>query len=344
MRPQLKLPMAKRTWSIFETAMLLSLLAFGTRLSLAESSPQRVEQGYVATHDGSRLFYQKLGKGPVLIVPGRLFLFENFRQLADTHTLISYDMRNRGRSDPISDGQKLTIDKDVRDLETVRRHFGVARFTPIGYSYLGLMVVMYAMGYPERVERIVQIGPVPIRFGTEYPPNLVATDGEAVLDQAELTKLRNLQKSDYPKAHPKEYCEREWAVTRYRLVGDPANVEKLGSSRCDMPNEWPVNLQKHFQYAFVSVQNLKLSKADVALVKNPVLTIHGTKDRNAPYGSGREWAMTLPNARLLTIENAAHNCFAEYPEIVFPAIRQFLAGNWPKSAEKVISTGREPTP
>jgi pimeloyl-ACP methyl ester carboxylesterase len=39
----------------------------------------------------------------------------------------------------------------------------------------------------------------------------------------------------------------------------------------------------------------------------PVLTIHGTKDRNAPYGSGREWAFNLPNARLLTIKGGAHN-------------------------------------
>src|SRR5437667_10930358 len=36
------------------------------------------------------------------------------------------------------------------------------------------------------------------------------------------------------------------------------------------------------------------------------LTVHGTKDRSSPYGGGREWALMLPNARLLTIENVAH--------------------------------------
>ena len=141
-----------------------------TTSGMPASGPMSVEDGYIATYDGSRLYYQKVGDGPVLIVPGRLFLFDSFKQLANSYTLISYDMRNRGRSDSISDGSKLTIAHDVGDLETVRSHFKVAKFTPIGYSYLGLMVVMYALEHPDRVERIVQIGPVPLKFGTKYSP------------------------------------------------------------------------------------------------------------------------------------------------------------------------------
>lgn len=107
-----------------------------------------------------------------------------------------------------------------------------------------------------------------------------------------------------------------------------------------MPNEWPVNLARHFQYLFTSVQRLEISKADVARVSIPVLTIHGTKDRNAPYGAGREWGLLLPNERLLTVEGAAHQVFAEFPEIVFPAIRTFLQGGWPAKAEKVKTLER----
>lgn len=309
-----------------------------TTSGMPASGPMSVEDGYIATYDGSRLYYQKVGDGPVLIVPGRLFLFDSFKQLANSYTLISYDMRNRGRSDSISDGSKLTIAHDVGDLETVRSHFKVAKFTPIGYSYLGLMVVMYALEHPDRVERIVQIGPVPLKFGAKYSPDLVADDLGSVPDPAELAKLRQLQKEGYPADHPREYCEKEWAVTRYGQVGNPANVEKLGKSWCDMPNEWPVNLQRHFSYAFVSVQKMNIPKAAVAQVKVPVLTIHGTKDRNAPYGGGREWASMLPDARLLTVKGAAHHSFAEHPEIVFPAIRAFLAGEWPKAAMKIGAT------
>jgi pimeloyl-ACP methyl ester carboxylesterase len=65
------------------------------------------------------------------------------------------------------------------------------------------------------------------------------------------------------------------------------------------------------------------------------LTIHGRNDRNAPYGSGREWAFYLANARLVTVENAAHLPWIERPEILSAAITTFLDGKWPKTAEVV---------
>jgi len=129
-----------------------------------------LDTGYVAGPDGVRLYYERIGTGgPTLIVPGRLFLARDLAPLARRHTLILYDMRNRGRSSRVENGSLLTLQKDVEDLEAVRRHFGVERFVPLGYSYLGFMVVLYAMEHPERVERLVQLGPVPRKFGTEYP-------------------------------------------------------------------------------------------------------------------------------------------------------------------------------
>lgn len=147
----------------------------------------QVEEGYVTTEDDVRLFYRKVGTGAsTVIVPGDLFLFDDFKQLADGRTLIFYDMRNRGRSDSVAEGDRLTIHHDVTDLEAVRAHFSVEKTSLVGYSYLGLMVAMYALEHPERVERIVQMGPVPRKFGTEYPEHLTNNDLDSVLDQEEV--------------------------------------------------------------------------------------------------------------------------------------------------------------
>jgi pimeloyl-ACP methyl ester carboxylesterase len=86
-----------------------------------------------------------------------------------------------------------------------------------------------------------------------------------------------------------------------------------------------------------SDQALDISKDSIAKVSVPVLTIHGRKDRNAPYGGGREWDMLLPNARLITIDGAAHMSWVEYPELVFPNIDLFLNGQWPEQAQPVRS-------
>ncbi len=117
-----------------------------------------VGEGYVTTDDGVRLFYQKVGSGgPTVIVPGRLFVFDYLKPLADRYTIISYDMRNRGRSDKITDGALISIQDDVKDLEKVRQHFGIKKFDLIGYSYLGMMVILYTMEHPQQVERIVSL-------------------------------------------------------------------------------------------------------------------------------------------------------------------------------------------
>jgi proline iminopeptidase len=297
------------------------------------------DTGWVAGPDGVRLYYEKLGRGPrTVIVPGRLFLVRDLAPLAKSHTLILYDMRNRGRSSRVEDGQLLTIQKDVEDLEAVRRHFRVERFVPVGYSYLGFMVVLYAMDHPDRVERLVQLGPVPRKFGTEYPASLLHQDSVPVVDSAVAARLDSLERTGWARAHPQEFC-RESQASRVRLVGDPSRATRL-MDPCDMPNEWPVNLERHFEHHFGAVQRLDVPRESLSRVRVPVLTIHGTWDRNAPYAAGREWALTLPNARLITIERAAHQVTVDAPEIVLPAIDTFVGGRWPERAEKITSLER----
>jgi pimeloyl-ACP methyl ester carboxylesterase len=72
-------------------------------------------------------------------------------------------------------------------------------------------------------------------------------------------------------------------------------------------------------------------------VQAPVLIVHGDRDRSAPYGGGREWALLFPNARLVTVENAAHAPWIEAPEMAIGSIEAFLDGEWPEAARKVTS-------
>ncbi len=298
-----------------------------------------VESGEIGTHDGFALAYERIGRGPELvIVPARLYLADAFNGLASPQrTLVFYDMRNRGRSGRVGDSSKITIENDIRDLESVRRHFNAERFATIGYSYLGLMVTLYAMEHPERVERIVQLGPVPIKLGTTYPPELDMTKDRSVFDETQWQELQQLEKDGEMERRPREFCEKDWAFRRVMLVSQPPRHVERVPSPCVMPNEWPVNLRKHFQALFGgSIAQLEISRDKLAdRVRMPVLTIHGRKDRNTPYGAGREWAQVLPDARLLTLDDAAHNSWADEPDVVLSAIQQFLGGTWPAAAERL---------
>jgi pimeloyl-ACP methyl ester carboxylesterase len=307
------------------TAALLTV-AMGTMGPHA--APSKVQEGYLKAGEGVYLFYRKIGHGKhVVIIPLRQFLFEPLSKLAaKDRTLIFYDVRNRGSSTPVADGNQISIQHDVEDVEMVRARFGVQRFTLVGFSYAGLMVAMYAMEHPERIERLIQLGPVPLKYPTKYANEFMPDDTERVPDPVDMAKLQELRKQGLEQSEPKEYCEREWAVQRFQLVGDPTHVDRLGKGPCGMPNEWPINLERHFKYHFVSVQRLSIDPKKIAAIKQPVLIIHGTKDRNAYYGAGREWSMMLPHGLLLTVKGAAHCSWADAPDVVIPAIDGFLRG------------------
>jgi pimeloyl-ACP methyl ester carboxylesterase len=103
---------------------------------------------------------------------------------------------------------------------------------------------------------------------------------------------------------------------------------------CELPNERGF-LGYFNQYVVPSWRSLNIGSEEFARVTMPALVIHGMKDRNAPYGAGRDWAAALPDARLLSIEQAAHAAWIDAPETVFGSIEQFLGGTWPTAAAKV---------
>jgi len=284
------------------------------------------DSGVVTTPDGVKLYYERVGSGmPVVIVPGRFLVARDFGRLAHGRTLVFYDMRNRGRSSAVADTAAISIRRDVEDLETIRRHVGAERVSLIGFSYLGYMVMLYTMAHPDRVDRVVQLGPVPWHFDATYPDSLTAVRHPAHPAPADTLKLHAWADSGYETSRPREYCAVAWAVDRVGLVGDPVNVPKLGVGWCDMPNEWPVNSDRHLKYHIATIAKLTTSASDVAAIDVPVLTIHGTWDRNAPYGSGVEWARTLPHARLIPVSGAGHFSWLDAPNVVFPAIDRFLS-------------------
>jgi pimeloyl-ACP methyl ester carboxylesterase len=49
----------------------------------------------------------------------------------------------------------------------------------------------------------------------------------------------------------------------------------------------------------------------------------------------------LPDARLVVLQGAAHQAFAERPDVVRAAVDEFLQGKWPATAEQVTTDPRK---
>src|SRR5215207_4333902 len=132
------------------------------------SAAQEPAEGYIVTPDKVKLFYKIEGTGTETLVvvhggPGNSLesIRADFMPLAKGRRVIYYDQRGQGRSEIIKEGNKLGYQNHVADLEAVRQHFKLDKITLLGNSWGGLLVSLYAVVHPDKVERIVLHSPAP---------------------------------------------------------------------------------------------------------------------------------------------------------------------------------------
>ena len=174
-------------------------------------------EGFITTPDGVRLFFQTLGSSQnFVIIPNAVHMFDSFKCLADNHTFIFFDLRNRGGSDAVSEHSKLArgIHQDVDDIEAVRRHFGIDRVVLLGHSYQGLGIVLYALKYPAHVHRLVQIGAMQPHAATQYPEHLTGADATLAEFHSKLAQLQQ----EWTSGEPREMGMKFWALMRVLMV------------------------------------------------------------------------------------------------------------------------------
>lgn len=282
-----------------------------------------VEESFVTTPDGVKLYARKTGRGrTTVIAPLDYVFFDEFKQLGDVATIITYDMRNRGRSTRAADKSTWTIEQDVRDLEAVRAHYKVDQFIPVGFSYLGKMVMIYAATHPERVSRVIQLGPAANRGVNPASP----ADPNFGASAADLERWQTMQREGAEQKTPREYCVAQWNVLRHYMTGTAEGAARFDvAGTCALDNEWPVNANAVF--AVLLAHPRVLSADELKKISMPVLTLHGTKDRTAPIEGGRAWAAAVPNGRLVPVEGAAHMLWLDDPLTVFAAMRAFIRGD-----------------
>jgi pimeloyl-ACP methyl ester carboxylesterase len=288
--------------------------------------------GYVTTDDGVRLYFQRLGTAPrILLVPNGPPLRELLEPLTATHTVVMFDGVNRGRSDLLADSARRddVLEREADDIEAVRRGIGAGSVDLLGHSYTGVVLVLYARRYREHVGRVIQIGP-PAPDGSVAHPRAPAD--EALL-QGIFARIAEAQRDTEPDSE--ERCRRFWDALRPLYVVDPADVSKLDAfARCHLETE-----RRAFDYAMTRIvpalSATRLRAEDVRAVTVPVLTIHGRRDRSGPYEGGRDWVRILPDARLVSVDDAGHMPWIEKPHEVRSALETFLAGEWPPDSAEV---------
>jgi len=282
--------------------------------------------------DGTRLYACTVGTGPTpVIIPTACFLSAELPALAEGRMLIFYDTRSRGQSDAITDPAGLTMAHEVRDLEAVRRHFGLDQFCLLGWSYLGAVAALYASAYSQAVMRLLLVGPMHPRrhrYSDEDPARF-----EARVDPAGRQRLAAMRQAGLETREPAAFCRAYYQVTMPRQMGRPGALSRMRSDPCVYENEWAANITRTWQY-LAQARGAWDWRPEIARVQAATLVMQGAED-SQPLAAAREWAATLPNARLLVLPEVGHYPWLEDPHAFFSAAEQFLSGAWPPGATVV---------
>jgi len=289
-------------------------------------------EGYLHLKEGLRLHYRVIGDDhETVVIPAKTWLASELESLARGRRLIFYDQRGRGQSDVDKDESSVWIDYEIHDIEAIRRHFGLDRFTLIGWSYMGAMVALYTAAHPSHVDRLILMCAIPPWSEAPYnDPEARAKKVNERTDPDSVKLLEAMQKQGLETSDPERYCREHNKVYLPRQMGRPQSLARMRSDPCAFPNEWPINKTKNFPPVITEWD----WRQEVTSIRSQTLVIHGEEDL-IPEKASREWAIHIPQARLLTIPAAGHFPHLEAPEFFLSAVDLFLNGEWPDESEEV---------
>lgn len=329
--------------SLRSSSMILALL--GTRCVPLLSQPSRapgtlpVVESFFVTPDRVRIYYRVVGSGPqTVLVPFALFHRDRLDALAGPgRRLVTYDPRGRGRSDSVPPG-KISLAYNLADLDGLRQALRADSVALIGWSGAGMELFVYALRYPGRVSRLVQLAPVAPRW-VPWADSLTASR-RARTDSAARARLRADLGAEPFTGREQAFCRAEAQVTTPPTFGDTA-LARLAPDVCEWRNEWTSRLGPYFEVFMGSLGAFDW-RGDLGRVPVPRLVIHGELD-NTPLAGNCEWVIGQTNARLLVIPGAGHWPHYERPEQTIAAMRAFLDGRWPE-ASRTVAVAREVRP
>jgi proline iminopeptidase len=296
------------------------MLTLCTALAVPGASP--VIQGTVTTDDGVTLQYRIVGKSDeTVVVPVGVLIAPYLDQLARGRRVVYYDPRGRGDSDT-GELSRVSLDRNIQDLEILRRELGLERMALIGFSGYGLETVVYALRHPDRVTRLVQLAPVPPRlipWMEERGPGI-----EKRVDRSAWAEYERLRTAADARARCRAY-------TRALAPAFAAAPERVDAAAiCEHPNEWPESQDRFFGAFMPSLEGIDL-RPRLKELQMPRLVVHPRRDL-IPLEGVREWVVPDMPVRLLEIDDADHSVFIDRPDLLIPALESFLAGGWPEGA------------
>ena len=284
-------------------------------------------EGYATVH-GYRLYWKSVGDpGPagtvVALHGGPGATHDYLLSLSDLaqwgYRVVYYDQIGCGRSDLARDVNEYTIERDVEDLDALRKALGLERFHLLGSSYGGLLAIAYALAHPEPLRSLVSAsGLVDVPFASREMQRLKRELPASVLDVID----RHEAAGEFQ--HP-EYLAAVLEFYRRHVCRLPVWPAELSYSldRMSVPKYGTMNGPNEFTI----VGTIRDYDASDRLkeIRLPTLFTAGRYDEVTP-AVARAMHERVRGSRLVIFNESSHTAFWEERAEYLDRLRSFLAG------------------
>lgn len=238
--------------------------------------------------NGVRLFTRRVGAGPLVVVlhggPGAHhdYLLPQYDLLARGRALCYYDQRGGGQS-PVPQDTPVGWREHVADLDALRAHVGLERLTLCGYSWGGLLALLYLLEHPGRVERLALVSPAAIaieyrrQFEAEFARRMAVPEIQRERDALRASGLRARD--------PAAYQRRAFELSVAGYFRDYRDARNLTSFRVNARTQQAV-------WDSLGDYDLRPRLRQLPLPAPRSLVLHGTYDP-IPLTGARELAELL---------------------------------------------------
>lgn len=302
-----------------------SLLA-GTTLLLLGCGPApkalKPGEGFLPV-PGGQIWYRVVGTGtktPLVLLHGGpgspSFYLNSLAVLSDDRPVVFYDQLGAGRSSPLTDTTRMTIEHYAKELDSLRSALGLTEIHLLGHSWGSMLAMDYLLTKPKGVKSVV--------FGS------------SVMSAARWQQDADSLKRFLPDSMQAAIATHEAAGTTGSPAYQAATADyysrfvyrtPLGSASGDSARSG----KEVYQYMwgpseFRATGTLK-NYDRVARLKEitvPILFTAGEFDEGTP-AAHRYYQSQAPGSQLVIIPGSAHVTSVDQPAAFAAAIRQFLA-------------------
>jgi len=310
---------------------LAILFALIISISIYAQFPDSETDGKYYEVNGAKLWVVSFGEGePLFFIAGgpggTHYGLRRFDSLSTTNTLVYYDAFGRGKSDTAKVVTEYTIERDIDDLEGLRKAMGFDKINILGHSYGGVVAQGYAIKYPENVSHLILANT--FHSYLMWQENCDNSNREIKENYPEvwkeLMKVRMQGAVSSDKIHQEIYGRVPYGF----LYAYNPDYFKPGRKKA-----YPHPFNRKLYYQMVGKDGDFELTSDIGTfdyrkqlkdLKMPILIYAGRYDRVAVPWMQVQYKMYCPQAEFFMFEHSGHNPQVEEPSKLFALIRKFL--------------------